>query len=62
MTAAQSTDFGQRVVQVRQETQSQAARLLAAFSISPRCTSRMSRFGSKSMRSAMGQPAEHLPH
>jgi hypothetical protein len=49
-------------VQVWQETHNQTARLPAAFSISPRCTNRISRFGKKSILSAIGQPAEHLPH
>jgi hypothetical protein len=59
---AQSTDFGQRVEQVRHDTHCQMAWLLSARSHCPNCTSRTNWWGSRSMYPATGQPAEHLPH
>ena len=62
ITPAQSTDFGQRAVHVMHDTHFQIDSARMAFSIWPSCTRRISRFGKTSMASAIGQPAEHLPH
>ena len=62
MTPAQSTNLGQRVEQVMHETHFQMASLRMAWSIRPNCTRRINWLGIRSICSAMGQPAEHLPH
>jgi len=54
--------LGQRVEQVSQEAQYQMERPARIRCHWPSCSRRTTRLGGCSMKVAMGQPAEHLPH
>jgi hypothetical protein len=62
MMPAQSTFLGQRVEHVWHETHCQIEFERNALSVSPKCSMRISRFGTTSMLADIGQPAVHLPH
>src|SRR6185369_12688498 len=62
MMEARCTLLGQRVEQVSQEAQYQMERPARMRCHWPSCSRRTTRLGGCSMKVAMGQPAEHLPH
>src|SRR6185369_17728310 len=62
MIEARCTLLGQRVEQVSQEAQYQMERPSRMRRHWPSCNRRTTRLGGCSMKVAMGQPAEHLPH
>src|SRR3974390_1215655 len=62
MMEARCTLLGQRVEQVSHEAQYQMERPARMRCHWPSCNKRTTRLGGCSMKVAMGQPAEHLPH
>jgi hypothetical protein len=54
--------LGQRVEQVSQEAQYQMDRPARMRCHWPNCSNRTTRLGGCSIKVAIGQPAEHLPH
>src|SRR5512137_1925476 len=62
MIEARWTLLGQRVEQVSQEAQYQMERPARTRCHCPSCSRRTPRLAGCSMKVAMGQPAEHLPH